>query len=665
VLVAVSAGLFSSLLVAPSVSLAYAPGLFARFQHKPIEVRPIEIPRPALAALSRSVQQASARAGGSPALERKLVDGGVVLRQPKEAHGSFADVFVANQAAGLDSLLSAELAYTATAVQLSRVRRVLSRELLAPDLGRLIAGIQNGLSRWAPGGREPREARTRALAYMEVADRLLRGDSVGASGSVAEELARVDRAAGIERSALLLGVCDYSVFAGGSADPARTSEEALGDRRFELAATWLMRARFPLDREAGARTSLALLWGLLAGESSGERALHHYDRLREAADFLFGEPDGASAARILPRLRERVGPSLSVRQLDPELLEEIAADLERTRPVRIPGPAGTRPFFSLLGQRYALEPLILVGLSWPNVGLAEQPRLFAGGLDVLAVEGAVGAEARLLAQAAGAERLPQRLAELRAQHAQARRLPGSARHGDDLGYVLAYARDALSVPVGEPTSAVGERGLDRALTLGIASLDPLGVFVEPSEASPRDPSGPAPRVVCDPYPEWYARLAATARATSEGLVQARTFPSREALAMDLTALAGALDAMAAVARADLEGRARPADAEATLGDPAALCERFVGGRIYAAKVLSVVQRPGRQPLFRQRVVTGPIEAWLTVPGPTAGAEWRVARGPALRVSELSFERRVEASRALLGLDLPSLPFARDLVERQR
>src|SRR5947209_6145969 len=96
-----------------------------------------------------------------------------------------------------------------------------------------------------------------------------------------------------------------------------------------------------------------------------------------ATSWPSGAPSRArpSRSRLLPELRRLSGPRLA---LEPALESAaVLRALARLAPPEIVGPAGARPFFSLLGTRYSAAARATAALTGPR-------RVLGSGLDVLA-----------------------------------------------------------------------------------------------------------------------------------------------------------------------------------------------------------------------------------------------------------------------------------------
>jgi hypothetical protein len=128
-------------------------------------------------------------------------------------------------------------------------------------------------------------------------------------------------------------------------------------------------------------------------------------------------------------------------------------------------------------------------------------------------------------------------------------------------------------------------------------------------------------------------------------------------------LAADLDAVASGARAVVEGRTLPLDAVRVLEDVPGFCVRYVPGSWLAESRLGVIPRRERTPLYRTRMVRGPVPILAIVPDGAAGLT--LARGAAVVVETHTSESRLEP-HDLLGHPLASPPaWARVLDDEDR
>ncbi|GIW72765.1 MAG: hypothetical protein KatS3mg102_2307 [Planctomycetota bacterium] len=483
VVLAVGLGLWGSirwgLLGAPAgVSLAYAPGVFAHFQHREIAFAP-QLPAspPPVPDLGNVQGGPQAAAPLAPPARQALLAQALLAQRTHALEALEVYRLAASREEAV--LWTSDLALAAFARTLARVREALLAELVAPQLEALLDELLVALERMPlpKGAAELAAARTLARNYCAIGRALLGGQEAAlaarAGGALAAELRRIEAARGIATSPLSGLPVDYAAFPPPDGTP---------QRRLERALLWLGTGRLPLDRPEGARAALVLLHALLAAPDGGSIA--RYERVRAVLDFFYGEPDGWTPARLVPWLRAHWGPRLVLAELGAGARSERLLGLLAGLPgPSIPGPEGAgRPLASLLGQRYGLEAEVAAALSWPHVGTPERPRLLPGGLDVLAVLGVAGAEqAVAVRDAPGYEGYERALAALRERLAPVRARRDRHR-GEDLVWLLAYALEGLEPlagGAGYPRYARGEAARLRRLNTALAAIAPEAYLGEP------------------------------------------------------------------------------------------------------------------------------------------------------------------------------------------
>ena len=135
-------GLLVATASSPSVSLAYAPGIFARFQHDELVVVPAPrvAPDPGLANVA-GVNLARLRAPEVKALAEQ----GVLMQRKSAA--SFATLYQRGAAAGFTPLFTTELAWAALTRALADVDAALAEEVLAPEILTLLDTLEARIRR--------------------------------------------------------------------------------------------------------------------------------------------------------------------------------------------------------------------------------------------------------------------------------------------------------------------------------------------------------------------------------------------------------------------------------------------------------------------------------------------------------------------------------------
>ena len=231
-------------------------------------------------------------------------------RSPQEAFPGFFALYETNRREGLPNYITEDFLARAYAMLVEDAVTLFERERALPAMRELAPLVRQGIG-------ETTEPERIAQNFLAVLEALLEGAAAGRGspdpGAVAQEVAAVEAAAGMARSALMRQRIDYSQFRV-RGKYTRTAELGRYFRAVRYAGTVL----FPLLHsratgfsadDADALTGAAvLISGAVAGDA---RAAELYARASEPLDYLFGGPDSMTVAEYQGRA-PRDGPELRV-----------------------------------------------------------------------------------------------------------------------------------------------------------------------------------------------------------------------------------------------------------------------------------------------------------------------------------------------------------------
>ncbi len=484
-------------------------------------------------------------------LERDLVVQVRVAAADLEALGEWAP-------SGTTPLWTADASLLLVGAAASRAAWALERDVVAPDLLRLLDGALRELAAFEGRSREPAVVRAarRAREVLAVACALAGGQPalLGESrGRVEAEVAAVRAARGARVSPILGREVDDRAFVPRglwATDPVLA--------RHARAVAWLTRAGLRLDGaspdEARAAALLTLALAAAPG-TNGRSGLGELARLEGALEVLVGPPDGLVAGDLLEALRQVLGRA-SVRPSDLapddlvlDLAERARAEAAARGRERV-GPPGP-PELHLVGGTRSLAGEALQQLVDPAVpGRGRE----ASSLDLLALLGSRQARTIISARRADPPGFDPAFEKLRLATSSWRETQGELPARTCLEQGRLWAAAALLDPTATSAGPAGRAYRDRLLLASLAAL----------EAVPPSGSGrPAPRLlaplVVEPLPRLHARLAFGARRLATALEQVaegRVAPRVAAALVDLRRVA------------ELEEGLREASVDALIGSGA-------------------------------------------------------------------------------------------------
>ncbi len=379
------------------------------------------------------------------------------------------------------------------------------------------------------------ETALRAVAFVSVAGSLADPDfevPAYASALVDAELALIEEAEGINPSPLfpqcLFGE-DYTQYI---ARGHYTKSEAL--TAYFKSMIWYGRRSFRLEIEDETRVALLLVQSLRDTSIDGHPVLEIWADLYNPTAFLVGRSDDLTAFDYLPLMDKFYGPrpASGVLTADDRLEAFIAAARE-LEPPRILGmavfeaeeiedTAGLR----FMGQRFVPDAFIFQQLTSPKVGTLEERRGLPSGLDLFAAMGSDRAYALL------EEKGETGYEGYREQVERMRDWTGALsvdEWTETVNNAWLYSFYPLLEEPGEgyPLFMQTEAWLDKQLHTSLGSWAELKhdtiLYAKQSYSEmggdwlPTPPDPLPARGYVEPVPEFYARLAALAAMTREGL----------------------------------------------------------------------------------------------------------------------------------------------------
>jgi hypothetical protein len=385
------------------------------------------------------------------------------------------------------------------------------------------------------------EAARRTVAFIGIASKLLDPDvpvPEYAADLVEAELALVDDAAGIMQSPLFPGLEygeDYTQYIPRG---HYTKSEVL--KAYFKSMMWYGRMTFRLttdDPEVGraeTRAALLLVYALRTAEVDGMPALKVWADLYSPTVFFVGRSDDLTVIQYGEVMDDVYGENVTLTALaDDAVLEVFIEEANALPPPRILGMIimdtddveSTTKGLRFMGQRFVPDAYIFGQLIYRNVGAPPYGRGLPMGLDVLAAMGSGRAYQILDAMGETSyENYPQQMDKVQQW------LSGlSAEEWTETlynGWLYTF-HPLLEVPGdGYPAFMQSPTWLDKQLNAVLGSWAELKhdtilyakqVYAELGGGPPPPPEPIPPRGYVEPVPQYYARLAALAAMTREGL----------------------------------------------------------------------------------------------------------------------------------------------------
>ncbi len=559
-------------------------------------------------------------------LERDLVVQVRLAAADLEALGDWAP-------SGTTPLWTADASLLLAGAAASRAAWALERDVVAPDLLRLLDGALRELAAFEGRSREPAVVRAarRARELLAVACALAGGQPAltGESRSRVEaEVAAVRAGRGARVSPILGREVDDRAFVprGLWADSSLA-----GHAR---AAAWLTRGGLRLDGaspdEARAAALLTLALAAAPG-TNGRSGLGELARLEGALEVLVGPPDGLVAGDLLEALRQVLGRA-SVRPSDLapddlvlDLAERARAEAAARGRERV-GPPGP-PELRLVGGTRSLAGEALQRLVDPAVpGRGRE----ASSLDLLALLGSRQARTIISSRRADPPGFDAAFERLQTATSSWRETQGELPARTCLEQGRLWAAAALLDPTATSAGPAGRAYRDRLLLASLAALEAV---------PPSGPGRPAPRLlaplVVEPLPRLHARLAFGARRLATALEQVaegRVAPRVAAALADLRRVAELEDGLREASVDALLGRAQGKAAKEALRDAPALLAALAPLDVRTASDLLELTDPREGTRVLHRVVFGLDRLAVVVPDGQGGLV--AAIGPAFAAGEV-------------------------------
>ena len=342
----------------------------------------------------------------TPGMQEKLVQNGFVVTD--SAGNEFFDIYETNRYAMIPNFITVDSLMHTYHLCFDHLLEDVERQYLSEklrELGvRMAAGSRAQYE--ALSGSEWEEAAKRNMVFFSVGaklldDSFLADDAVGAA--VSEELSKIERAEGIELSAVTGKEEDYSQY--------RPRGHYEGDEtleRYFKAMMWYGRIHFEQKQEELDRSAL-LITKALADDAD---ALRLWKRIYAVTSFFAGTSDDAGVCEYAPVMEAVYGREFAVGELAGKE-QEFADFHERTAALRAPavnsqpiwdGGENQIPGFRFMGQRFSVDAAVMQKLIYSDVGEngAGQKRMLP---DVLDVPAALGSDMalRLLEDAGAAD----------------------------------------------------------------------------------------------------------------------------------------------------------------------------------------------------------------------------------------------------------------------
>lgn len=332
----------------------------------------------------------------TPGMQEKLVQNGFVVTD--SAGNEFFDIYETNRYAMIPNFITVDSLMHTYHLCFDHLLEDVERQYLSEKLKELGVRMADGSRAQyeALSGSEWEEAAKRNMVFFSVGAKLL-DDSFPADGAVgtavSEELSKIERAEGIELSAVTGKEEDYSQY-----QPRGHYEGDETLERYFKAMMWYGRIHFEQKQEELDRSAL-LITKALADDAD---ALRLWKRIYAVTSFFAGTSDDAGVCEYAPVMEAVYGREFAVGELAGKE-QEFADFHERTAALRAPavnsqpiwdGEENQIPGFRFMGQRFSVDAAVMQKLIYSDVGEngAGQKRMLP---DVLDVPAALGSDMAL------------------------------------------------------------------------------------------------------------------------------------------------------------------------------------------------------------------------------------------------------------------------------
>jgi hypothetical protein len=419
------------------------------------------------------------------------------------------------------------------------------------------------------------DAARRSVAFIGVGCRLL--DSTVTIPGYAEdlvdaELALIDDAAGIRPSPLFPGLEfgeDYTQYIPrGHYTLSDELEAYFRSMMWYGRMTFRLTTRDPEVGKAETRSALLLVYGLQQASIDGRPALDAWLDLYNPTAFMVGRSDDLTALQYIDVMNAVYGEAPTLAAVTDEARLDVFIELaNELPPPQILGlvisdvmeEEETTKGFRFMGQRFVPDAYIFRQLIYRNVGTRENSRGLPKGLDVMA---AIGSErAYTILDELGETsyvNYPEQMAKVRAWTSSLTAEEWTETLYNGWLYTLQPLLDEPGA--GYPQFMQTDAWLDKQLNTSLGSWAELKhdtilyakqVYAELGGGGPQPPQPLPAAGYVEPVPEFYARLAALARMTQDGLSSRGLLSENEA--NSLSRLIQLADAFQLMAEKELRG----------------------------------------------------------------------------------------------------------------
>ncbi|HEX8219937.1 MAG TPA: DUF3160 domain-containing protein [Chloroflexia bacterium] len=456
-------------------------------------------------------------------------------------------------------------------------------------------------------GTEGEQAARRNVAYFTVASRLLDANAPVPDyvrAEVAQELQQIDRHEGLTPSAVMaIGNPEQFVEDYGQYKPRGHYTRSEDLSRYFRAMMWYGRITFRLKSVEETQSALLLTRALQTADASDTTAEAAWSRIYEPTAFFVGGADDLTFRDYAPVIEQAVGANPNLEDLVSKA--NVAKFQEAAK--SLAGPRINSMFvyvtedketvtkgLRVMGQRFTLDEYVFGQLIWRNVGNQETPRTLPKALDVPAAFGSE--EAYNILKDMGEtkyEKFDLQLDKVRGQIAGL----DTSQWTENLYWSWLYTFRPLLEPKspgsGYPSFMTNDAWTRKGLNTVLGSYTELkhDTILYAKQVMAEAGGGP-PEIVkgyVEPEPEFYARIAALAAMTRDGLLSRgllektedkfatsdfNTLNQIESLALDLKR----------ISEKELENKALTEEEYQLI--------RFYGGRIEALTIAASDQEGG-------------------------------------------------------------------------
>jgi hypothetical protein len=386
------------------------------------------------------------------------------------------------------------------------------------------------------GGPAENAAR-RNLAYFSVAAKLLDPaftPAADVASIVDEEMQLIDAHAGLNQSAVMGIDGEEFIEDYGQYNPRGHYTRSENLKKYFRAMMWYGRITFRLNKVDETRSALLLTQALQSAKSeAGQDASTIWANIYDPTAFFVGGADDLTFRDYEPLMEEALGAGAGPQDIADdakvqrflELAEDLRGPLINSMFVYIwEDKEDATKGLRMMGQRFTLDEYVFGQLIWREVGSQGNERWLPRALDFPAALGSK--QALEVLDTLGETRYPNYRQQLDKVRAQIRSLPNT-QWTENLYWSWLHTFRPLIVPKapdsGYPSFMTNDAWTRKSLNTVLGSWTELKhdtllyakqVMAEMGGGPPQDVKG-----YVEPEPEFYARIAALAGMTRDGLVQ--------------------------------------------------------------------------------------------------------------------------------------------------